>query len=127
MLVLHDSSAGQSVELLQPQEVPFSQTWPSPEVVQLAHEPPPVPHAPPPLPPTHAVPEQQPPLHPVVPAPHTVEQVCVVVLHAWFVGQSVGLLQPQAPVARHALPAGAFTQLVHCVAAPPHTVWLVPD
>jgi hypothetical protein len=72
------------------------------------------------VPTTHVGPEQQPPLHPVVPAPHAAEQVWVVVLHASPVGQSVGALQPHTLVARHECPATAFAQLAQTAPLPPH-------
>ena len=69
------SCAGQSAELLQPQNAPLSHTWPFAEVVQLEHVPPP-PHAPGAAPVAHVpVDEQQPPLHPVVPVLHVAEQL----------------------------------------------------
>jgi hypothetical protein len=122
---VHDSRGGQSLALLQPHEEPFSHAWPKPETRQLLHVPV-VPHALLAVPATHAVPEQHPPLHPVVPAPHVVEQMCVVVLQAWSAGQSVAALQPHVPVARHAWPVAPVTQLVQSVPVAPHTAWLVP-
>lgn len=90
--------------------------------------PPPVPHVAPAVPPTHmfAV-EQQPPLHPVEPVPHTAEHTWLVVLHAWLAGQSVAALQPHDPLARHAVPAALPVQSRHTVPLPPHWVWIVPD
>jgi hypothetical protein len=123
---LHDSSGAQSLELLQPHEVPLSHTWPTPETVQSPHVPPPRPHALVAVPATHVVPEQHPPLHPVVLAPHVVEQMCVVVLQAWSAGQSVAALQPHVPVARHAWPVVPFVQFAQSVPVAPHTGWLVP-
>ena len=124
--MLHDSSAGQSVVPLQPHEVPFSHTWPTPEVVQSLHPPPVAPHALPAVPATHLEPEQHPPLHAVVLPPQAVEQVWVVVLHAWSDGQSVGALHPQLPPERHACPAPLLAQLAHTVPLPPHTAAVVP-
>jgi hypothetical protein len=123
---LHDSSGAQSLELLQPHEVPFSHTWPTPETVQSAHVLPPMPQALVAAPATHVEPEQQPPLHPVVLAPHVAEQMCVVVLQAWSAGQSVAALQPHVPVARHAWPVAPFVQFAQSVPVAPHTGWLVP-
>ena len=61
-----------------------------------------------------------------MPAPQVVEQAWVVVLHAWPAGQSVGALQPHAPVARHACPPVLFAQLVHSVPLPPQAPTVVP-
>jgi hypothetical protein len=89
---------------------------------------PPAPHVAGAAPPTHMFPvEQQPPLHPVVPAPHAAEHTWLVVLHAWFAGQSVAALQPHEPFARHADPAALPVQPAHTVPLAPHWAWLVPD
>jgi hypothetical protein len=77
------SPVGQSVVEPQPHFPPLSQTLPFGDVVQSLHVEPVGPQAFGALPCTH-VPrlEQQPTLHPVVPLPHEVEQVCAVVLQA---------------------------------------------
>lgn len=94
--------AGQSVAPPQPQEVPFSQTWPLFDVVQSVQFPL-APQASLPVPAAHVPPdEQHPPLQAVVPAPHAAAQVCDVVLHACPVGQSVAAMQPHVPPPRHA-------------------------
>jgi hypothetical protein len=121
------SCAGQSAEVPQPHDVPFSHTWPAVDVRQSVHAPPPVPHALPATPVTHAfVDEQQPPLHAVVPVPHVAEQVWLVVLQACPVGQSPAALQPQAPLARQAFPALLPGQLAHTDPLPPHWTGMVP-
>jgi len=89
---------------------------------------PPPPHVIGAPPPTHMFPvEQHPPLHSVEPAPHAAEHTWLVVLHAWFAGQSVAALQPHDPFARHADPAGLPVQSEHTVPLAPHWAWLVPD
>jgi hypothetical protein len=121
------SCAGQSAELLHPQDDPFSHTWPFVDVRQSVHAPPPVPHASPAIPVTHAfVDEQQPPLHAVVPVPHVAEHVWLVVLQACPVGQSVAALQPQAPLARQAFPALLPVQTAQTDPLPPHWPGMVP-
>jgi hypothetical protein len=65
-------------------------------------------------------------LHPVVPGPHVVEQVWLVVLHDWPEGQSPVALQPHAPLARHACPALLPVQSAHTDPLPPHDVGPVP-
>jgi hypothetical protein len=124
---LHDSSAGQSVIELHPHDEPASHTWPVAETVQSLHAPD-APHASFAAPATHAPPdEQQPPLHPVVPAPHVAEHAWVVVLHACPEGQSAGALHPHTLLARHAWPAPLIVQSEHTVPLPPHCPGLVPD
>ena len=77
------SSLGQSVVAPQPHVPLASHTWPFAEVVQSVHLDPVGPHALGAFPATHEPPlEQQPALQAVVPAPHVVEHVCVVVLQA---------------------------------------------
>jgi hypothetical protein len=125
-VVLQVSSAGQSVTALQPQVPPVSQTWPLAELVQSEQATPPVPHALAAAPPTHAPPEQHPPLHPVVPLLQAVEQVWLVVLQACPEGQSPGALQPQTPVARQAWPALSPLQSAHTVPFAPHWATIVP-
>jgi len=95
----------------------------------VAHAAPELPHAPLPSPPTHWPPvgSQHPPLHAVSAAPpQAVPHVCVVVLHAWPLAQSVAALQPQASVAgRHTVPLALPVQSTQAF-APPHAVWAVP-
>lgn len=101
-LLWHAVFAGQSDAAPQPHATPPSHTCPFDEFVQSAHAPL-APHSLFAVPATQApVAEQQPPLHALVPDPHEVEQVWLVLLHAWPDGQSVAALHPQVPVERQA-------------------------
>jgi len=100
--------------------------------VPFAHPtqaPPVAPQAPLAVPATHcaASGSQQPPLHAVSPAaPHAAPQVCVFVLHACPLGQSVATLQPQVPFASHAEPAELLAQFVQAPPLVPHAFAAVP-
>jgi hypothetical protein len=124
--VLHASPAGQSVATLQPHVPLDSHAEPLALPTQLVHEPL-TPQAPGALPGAHVPPLQQPPLHAVCPAPHAVLHVCVVVLQALPVGQSVAALQPHVGVApvSHTCPIGFPVQSAQMPAAP-HAFDAVP-
>jgi hypothetical protein len=99
-LVSQAQPTRQSLEALQPQLPPpvtASHTAPAVEEAQGWHRPPPLPHADAMVPVTQVVPSQQPPLH-AWPAAQEVEQTCVDGSHAWPVGQSLALMQPQLSV-----------------------------
>jgi hypothetical protein len=70
------------------------------------------------------VPSQQPPLH-VRPPAHDVLHVCVVVLQAWFDGQSPGAEQPHAPDTQ-ACPAAEPEQSAQVLPPAPHTLLAAP-
>jgi len=107
------------------------QVPPAPQVgvppAQTLHAAPPMPHAPADPPATHCDPLQQPPLQAVSLAPPQVAlQVCVAVLHAVSLGQSVAVLQPHWSVdAMHADPLAFPAQGMH-EPEPPQAVGLVP-
>jgi hypothetical protein len=68
---------------------------------------------------------QQPPLHGCVPL-HDAVHLPAVTSHALFAGQSLVLLQPQAPLARQAEPFGSPLQLTHALPTGPHAVGAMP-
>jgi hypothetical protein len=100
---------GQSPAAAQPHVPPSWHTWPMACVEQSVHTPPVVPQSVPPAAPVWQVPLarlQHPVLHAsVTPATtHVPLHPCVVTLHAWSAGQSVVVLQPQAPATHWLLP-----------------------
>lgn len=69
--------------------------------------------------------EQQPLLHGWVPL-HAVVHWCVVPSQAWPPGQSLGSLQPHAPLARQALPLALPAQLLQIEPTAPHALVVMP-
>lgn len=94
-------------------------------VAQTAHKLPDEPHAPVLPPPTQLPAEQQPLLHTWF-VLHEVVHLPSEVSHAWFAGQLLAVVQPQAPEVRQALPFALPTQLVHNEPGAPHTACAVP-
>jgi len=108
-----------------PAHAPAAQVGVPPE--QTAQAAPVAPQAPLPVPAWHVPPApQQPPLHAVSFAPpHAAPHVCVLVSHAWPVGQSAGAAHPQTPLVQ-ASPAALIVQSWQAPPALPHSILLVP-
>jgi hypothetical protein len=111
---LHDWPPGQSPATLQPQ-APAIQRWPTELDVQSTQAAPFEPQALGVLAVMHMLLEQQPPLQTVwLASPQVVSQLCVVVLQALPLGQSVAALQPQLLPLTQAEPAIVLpTQVWH--------------
>jgi hypothetical protein len=121
-VVVSQVPVGQSLFALQP-HAPATQAVPIVLPAQLTHAAPLAPHSLAAVPLTQVPPVQQPPLHGEL-ALQPATQLCVVVLQAEPLGQSLGPLQPQLP-ATHAWPAVAAVQSLQVPL--PHALGALPD